>query len=80
MADAIKVKMRGIMSGPQGNFHPGEIHTLPKETAEALIMGGYAVSAEPETPEAKRAEPEAPVAPPAPAPAAGDGKGNSGKK
>ena len=37
----MKVRLKSILAGPQGNYSPG-IHDLPEVFANELIYGGYA--------------------------------------
>lgn len=38
----MKVKLRTIYAGPQGNGQPGDTLDLPVEDADALVKGRYA--------------------------------------
>lgn len=58
----MKIKLLTRMAGPQVNAGPGEELDLPREQAQHLIAGGYAIPLE------KPARLEKPVEVPAPAP------------
>lgn len=38
----MKVRMKTLMCGPNGTYHPGGVVELPDETAQMLIAEGYA--------------------------------------
>jgi len=42
----MKVQLKTLMAGPNGVIAAGQVVELPEAEAQALIAGGYAVSAE----------------------------------
>lgn len=44
----MEIRMKTLMSGPDGSRHPGEVCTVEADEAEMLIKAGYAEPAEAE--------------------------------
>lgn len=42
----MKIKMLTLQAGPQGVREAGKTYEVPEKEAKALIVGGYALSAE----------------------------------
>jgi len=43
----MKVKMRTLAAGPNGNLEPGQIYEVPDGVGRAFVSGGYAENADP---------------------------------
>lgn len=57
----MRVKLRTLMSGPKGTYHPGQTADLAQHIAQDLINGGFALAVDqlPRAPEPrKRPKPE----------------------
>lgn len=44
----MKIRMKTLMSGPNGTRHPGEVCIVEADEAEMLVKAGYAEPADPE--------------------------------
>jgi len=66
----MKIRMLTLMAGPDGVLAPDQVVNLPKEKAQALIEGGFAVAFEKQKaegkPEAAAVEPPETTAKPKP--------------
>ena len=57
----MRIRMRTLATGPKGNFYPGQVIDVNQETADGLLMGGFAESVD--VPAEAKAMPEPPYEP-----------------